>query len=78
MTRFLNIRAVRTRYGNVATRTIDRWVQAGVLPPPQYIQKQRYWPEEKLDECDKARQAKARIAPTICNDLLRLTPVSTR
>jgi hypothetical protein len=53
--KFLNVRAVCARYSNVSDRTVDRWVQAGILPKPIYIQKQRYWPEDLLDEHDKCR-----------------------
>jgi len=53
--KFLNVRAVCARYSNVSDRTVDRRVEAGVLPKPVYIQKQRYWPEDLLDEHDKTR-----------------------
>jgi hypothetical protein len=38
--KFLNVRAVCARYSNISDRTVDRWVQAGILPKPMYIQKQ--------------------------------------
>jgi hypothetical protein len=57
--KFLNVRAVRARYSNVSDRTVDRWVQAGILPEPTYIRNQRYWTEESLDERDEARNARA-------------------
>jgi predicted DNA-binding transcriptional regulator AlpA len=59
--KFLNARAVCARYGR-SGRTIDRWVEARVLPKPLYIQKQRYWLEEALDEGDKARWAEPAAA----------------
>jgi hypothetical protein len=55
--KYLNTRAVCTRYGNVSDRTIDRWVATGDLPPPIYIQRQRYWDQDVLDARDKARRA---------------------
>jgi predicted DNA-binding transcriptional regulator AlpA len=57
--KYLNVRAVCTRYGGVSSRTIDRWIEAGVLPEPIYIQKQRYWSEETLDERDESRATEA-------------------
>jgi predicted DNA-binding transcriptional regulator AlpA len=60
--RFLNVRAVCARYSNVASRTIDRWIEDGAFPKPIYIRKQRYWLEEALDEHDKARFAEADAA----------------
>jgi predicted DNA-binding transcriptional regulator AlpA len=55
--KFLNARAVSTRYSGVSSRTIDRWIESGALPEPIYIQGQRYWPEDQLDEHDKARRS---------------------
>lgn len=54
--KFLNARELCTRYGR-AGRTIDRWVEAGVLPQPIYIQGQRYWNEAEIDDRDEARKA---------------------
>ncbi len=58
--KFLNVRAVCARYSNISDRTVDRWLQTGVLPKPIYIQGQRYWSSEQLDERDKARLAAGR------------------
>jgi predicted DNA-binding transcriptional regulator AlpA len=58
MSKLLHLRAVCTRYG-ISDRTVDRWVEAGVLPKPVYIQCRRYWSEESLDEYDRARLAAA-------------------
>jgi len=46
--RLLPIRAVCARYGDVADRTIDRWVASGVLPESIRINHRRYWDEEQL------------------------------
>jgi hypothetical protein len=53
--KYSNARRVCARYGGISLRTVDRWVEAGVLPPPIYIQGQRYWLDEKLDAHDEAR-----------------------
>ena len=45
---------VGARY-NRSSRTIDRWVREGVIPPPFYIRGLKYWDEEELDRCDEAR-----------------------
>ena len=61
MTHLLHVRAVCARYG-VSDRTIDRWVEAGELPKPMYIQGRRYWSAESLDERDEARKAETQAA----------------
>ncbi len=60
--KFLNVRAVCARYSTIADRTVDRWVASGTLPQPIYIRGQRYWPEDLLDEHDKARRAESEAA----------------
>ena len=54
--KFLITRDVCTRYGR-SDRTIDRWIQEGVLPKPVRIQKLRYWDKADLDQRDEARKA---------------------
>jgi predicted site-specific integrase-resolvase len=49
---------VAARYG-VSDRTIDRWVDAGDIPAPVYIQGGRCWNEEALDQHDAARKTEA-------------------
>ena len=39
--KFLPTSGLCDRYDR-SSRTIDRWVESGVLPRPIYIQKQRY------------------------------------
>jgi hypothetical protein len=58
MSKWLPAEKLRNRY-NRSARTIDRWVEVGVLPPPVYIRRRRYWDEEVLNEHDAARQAEA-------------------
>jgi hypothetical protein len=52
--RLLPTSGVGARY-NRSSRTIDRWVREGVIPPPRYIRGLKYWDEEELDRCDEAR-----------------------
>jgi predicted DNA-binding transcriptional regulator AlpA len=58
MSKLLHMRAVCDRYG-VTDRTLYRWVDAGELPKPVYIQGRRYWSEEGLNERDEARKTEA-------------------
>jgi DNA-binding transcriptional MerR regulator len=58
MTKWLPAQAVASRYG-VSDRTVDRWVEAGVLPKPMYIQGRRYWDEAELAQRDQARKTEA-------------------
>ena len=54
MARKLTSRALQERYG-VVDRTIDRWVESGVLPQPMRINKIRYWDLEEIEERDSQR-----------------------
>jgi excisionase family DNA binding protein len=59
MTQLLHMRAVCSRYG-ISDRTVDRWIEAGELPKPMYIQGRRYcWSEDQLDQHDAARKTEA-------------------
>ena len=40
---FLPTKRVRQRYGGKSEKTIDRWVEKGVLPPPEWINGRRHW-----------------------------------
>lgn len=56
--------AVRERYrgikhDKISFRTIDRWVERGILPKPVRIGTRRYWSSEQLDQYDQARLAVA-------------------
>jgi DNA-binding transcriptional MerR regulator len=56
--RLLGTRAVGQRYGGKSTRTIQRWWQQGVIPPPdQTIKNRHYWDEAALDRHDRQRVA---------------------
>ena len=56
--RLINTRAVGERYGGRHPRTIKRWWQRGVIPPPdQTINNRHYWDEAALDRHDRERVA---------------------
>jgi predicted site-specific integrase-resolvase len=57
MSKKLNARAVRERYG-IGDRTVDYWVERGELPAPKYAGRIRIWDEDELDAHDKARRTK--------------------
>jgi hypothetical protein len=45
---------LRKRYGKKAGRTIKRWVQSGVLPPPDFIINNcEYWWETTIEENER-------------------------
>jgi predicted site-specific integrase-resolvase len=59
--RFSRVRKVTARmlcqrYG-VVTKTIDRWVAAGILPRPTYINGYRYWDSEQIEQADAQRES---------------------
>jgi predicted DNA-binding transcriptional regulator AlpA len=55
--RLLPTRLVCERY-NICDRSVDRWVEKGTLPKPEYINKRRYFDEAALDAHDAARQSR--------------------
>jgi predicted site-specific integrase-resolvase len=36
-------------------RTIDRWLEQGILPPPLIINGRRYWDEQQIEERERER-----------------------
>jgi hypothetical protein len=44
-------RQLAHRY-NVSTRTVDRWVDAGILPEPVHIRGRKYWPIDAKPQHD--------------------------
>jgi hypothetical protein len=61
--RLLDRRAVGARYGNRHSRTVKRWVDAGMLPKPAtVIAGREYWDEDQLDRHDRARVAERAAA----------------
>jgi hypothetical protein len=65
--KLINTRAVGLRYGGRHPRTVKRWVQQGVIPPPdQTINNRHYWDELALDRHDRERVAeRAKAHPKI-------------
>jgi hypothetical protein len=49
-------RDLATEYG-VTTRTIERWREVGILPPPIIINGYSYWTDDDLDELERSRRA---------------------
>jgi predicted DNA-binding transcriptional regulator AlpA len=60
--RMLPTRSVCKRY-EITDRTVDRWVENGILPPPLRINGLRYWPERELEQRERdfqrSRETKA-------------------
>jgi DNA-binding transcriptional MerR regulator len=50
--RRLQTRSLCERY-DVVGRTIDRWVEQGILPPPIIINRRRYWDEQELEQRER-------------------------
>lgn len=59
MTRKLRKMQVAERYGNLNTRTIDRWLTYPELkfPRPMYINSIPYWDESELEKWERTRAA---------------------
>jgi predicted site-specific integrase-resolvase len=45
----VTVRYLCQRFG-IVDRTVDRWIETGVLPQPIYINKRRYFDLQELDE----------------------------
>ena len=52
--RRLTARRLCERY-DVVVRTIDRWLEQGILPPPLIINGRRYWDEQQIEERERER-----------------------
>jgi DNA-binding transcriptional MerR regulator len=63
--RLLPTRALRARYGR-CTKTIGRWVEQGILPPPVRINGNRYWYEHDLEKLERAGMGAAPVPSTDC------------
>jgi hypothetical protein len=59
MSNKLPMKAMCGRYG-VVGRTIDRWTEAGILPPPLVINRRRYWDEEELEQREREGMGRKR------------------
>ena len=53
--RMLPTRSVCERY-NITERTVDRWLENGILPTPVRINGLRYWPERELEQREREFQ----------------------
>jgi hypothetical protein len=57
--RLLTSRRVADRY-SIHIRSVERWVSAGVIPPPdETINGRKYWYEDSLDQADRQRTVEA-------------------
>lgn len=57
-------RTIGKRYGGRHGRTIKRWVEQGILPPPDTtIQERPYYYEETLDNHDRQQASAAMSKP---------------
>jgi predicted DNA-binding transcriptional regulator AlpA len=54
--RKLPMRALCERYG-VSSKTIDRWLETGILPQPLRINRYRYWDEGDLEAFERKRMS---------------------
>jgi predicted DNA-binding transcriptional regulator AlpA len=73
--RMLTTRVLCERF-NVVDRTIDRWVEAKILPQPMWLNGRRYWPEEEIEAVERAALG-ARTAPDSERTRLHLTEVES-
>jgi DNA-binding transcriptional MerR regulator len=48
----LPTRALCERYG-VSSKTIDRWLETGVIPQPLRINRYRYWDLDELEASER-------------------------
>jgi hypothetical protein len=56
--RMITIRALCKRYGDICTRTADRWLEAGILPQPMRINGIRYWDLDELEQIERERMTR--------------------
>jgi predicted DNA-binding transcriptional regulator AlpA len=73
--RRLAIRHLTKRY-QVCSRTIDRWLELGILPAPIVIRGRRYWSEAEIDQREAEGMKPAKYAPrrNPANNLPTATP----
>jgi predicted DNA-binding transcriptional regulator AlpA len=50
--RMLPVRLVCKRY-SITDRTVDRWLENGILPPPVRINGLRYWRQRELEQRER-------------------------
>jgi predicted site-specific integrase-resolvase len=54
--RLLPSRIVQARY-DVCSRTVKRWVDEGILPPPVVINHRNYFSESEIEQRERDRMA---------------------
>jgi DNA-binding transcriptional MerR regulator len=64
--KLLPTRALCERY-DIVDRTIDRWVEQGILPAPTIINNRRYWPEDEIEKRERAGMHPAGGRAAACN-----------
>jgi predicted DNA-binding transcriptional regulator AlpA len=60
--KYQRARQVRARYGGISDMTLWRWIRNHGFPEPEYINNQRFWDEEQLDEYDRRRTSTSAAA----------------
>jgi predicted DNA-binding transcriptional regulator AlpA len=61
--RMLPTRLVCARY-NITDRTVDRWLENGILPAPVRINGLRYWREHELEQHERQLQRDHETKPS--------------
>ena len=74
--RMLPTRLVCARY-NITDRTVDRWLENGILPTPVRINGLRYWREHELEQRERQLQRDHETKPSN-RRLVRREAKSTR
>jgi hypothetical protein len=69
--KLLPTRKLRARY-HIVDRTVDRWVDRGVLPRPIWINGRRYWDEEELEQRERelSRDTTRRVLTAQAQDMV--------
>jgi DNA-binding transcriptional MerR regulator len=62
----LPTRLICARY-NVTNRTVDRWVESGILPPPVRINGLRYWSQRELEQRERELLSNSHARPRLSN-----------
>ena len=56
---FLPTKRLRQRYGGKSERTIDRWIEKRILPPPEWINGRRHWRLSVLEQNEREGMGKS-------------------
>jgi hypothetical protein len=64
--KLIGVRGLCDRYGGISLRTIDRWLDKKIIPPPdRMISGRRSWLVEKLDASDRQHLLDAAAAHSV-------------